>query len=63
MRYLIIRLETANNKSLYAVVDSKKFFSSEKKALKECNRLNEVEYSINRTFTMAAQDRKEREND
>ena len=58
MRYLIIRLETADNKSLYAVVDRKKFFSSEKKALKECNRLNEVEDSINRAFTMAAQDRK-----
>ena len=58
MRYIIIRLETADGKSLYAVVDLKKFFSSERKALKECNRLNEVEDSINRAFTMAAQDRK-----
>ena len=58
MRYIIIRLETADGKSLYAVVDQKKFFSSERKALKECNRLNEVEDSINRAFTMAAQDRK-----
>ena len=61
MRYLIIRLETANGKSLYAVVDQKKFFNSERKALKECHRLNEVEDSINRAFSMAAQDRKEQQ--
>lgn len=52
-------MKTANGKYLYAVVDQKKFFNSERKALKECQRLNEVEDSINRAFTMTAQDRKE----
>ena len=58
-RYITLITTLDNGERLYIVIDRTKMFNSERKAMKECKRLNEVEDSINRAFTMAEQDRKE----
>ncbi len=58
-RYITLITTLDNGERLYIIVDRTKMFNSERKAMKECRRLNEVEDSINRAFAMAAQDRKE----
>ena len=58
-RYIVVKLTYDFGKSLYAVVDRAKIYKSERKAIAERKRLNEVDDSINRAFAMARQDRKE----
>ena len=58
-RYITLFTTLDNGERLYIVIDRTMIFNSERKAMKECKRLNEVEDSINRAFAMAAQDRKE----
>lgn len=58
-RYITLITTLDNGERLYIVIDRAMIFNSERKAMIECKRLNEVEDSINRAFAMAAQDRKE----
>lgn len=60
VRYITLITTLDNGERLYIVIDRTKLFNSEREAMKECKRLNEVEDSIKRAFAMAAQDRKEK---
>lgn len=60
-RYIILHVSIDNGERLYIVVDRKKIFNSERKASNECRRLNELEDSVIRTFDMAAEDKRRKE--
>lgn len=60
-RYITLITTLDNGERLYIIVDRTKMFKSERKAMKECRRLNEVEDSINRAFTMAKEDKERKE--
>lgn len=60
-RYITLHVSIDNGERLYIVVDRKEIFNSERKAYRECRRLNELEDSIIRSFEMAAEDKRRKE--
>ena len=60
-RYITLIMTLDNGERLYIVIDQMMMFTSERKAMKECKRLNEVEDSINRAFAMAKEDKERKE--
>lgn len=62
-RYITLRLMADKGKPLYVVIDRRMIFRSERKAIAERKRLNELDDSINRTFRIAEEDRKKQNND
>ena len=60
-RYITLITTLDNGENLYIIVDRTKMFNNERKAMKECERLNAVEDSIKLAFAMAKEDKERKE--
>lgn len=60
-RFIMLMMKADNGESLYTLVDRTKIFNSERKAMKEMRRLNELDDSINRAFDVAREDKERKE--